>query len=168
MTDREQHRTRLVPLDRLSHTERTTDLGVVVLCKGVYDLTHLGHIRSLWAAGAMGDTLVVALASDRSVRERKGTTRPVLTFRERVGILSGLRMVDFVVEYDDTSPMKVIEVVRPQILCVAHTAAFSQPELARMKELKIDLRILERPDERSTSDIIRAITESRDDHLHNR
>ena len=73
----------------------------VVFTNGCFDLLHPGHVRYLAAARALGDALIVALNSDRSVRELKGPTRPILTEAERTEVISALASVDYVTIFDE-------------------------------------------------------------------
>jgi D-beta-D-heptose 7-phosphate kinase/D-beta-D-heptose 1-phosphate adenosyltransferase len=79
-------------------------------------LLHVGHVRYLAQARALGDTLVVAINSDRSVRELKGPERPVFDQAERAEILAALRQVDYVVVFDDVSPRSLISALLPDVL----------------------------------------------------
>jgi D-glycero-beta-D-manno-heptose 1-phosphate adenylyltransferase len=88
----------------------------LVFTNGVFDLIHVGHVRYLTEARALGDRLVVAINSDRSVRQLKGESRPIFNERERVEILAALRMVDYVTVFDDVSPRTVIAKLLPDIL----------------------------------------------------
>jgi D-beta-D-heptose 7-phosphate kinase/D-beta-D-heptose 1-phosphate adenosyltransferase len=88
----------------------------VVFTNGVFDLLHVGHVRYLAAARALGDVLVVAINSDRSVRELKGDGRPVINENERGEILAALRQVDYVTIFDDVSPRSLIATLLPDVL----------------------------------------------------
>ena len=88
----------------------------VVMTNGCFDLLHPGHLALLEAARAEGDVLVVALNSDRSVRDIKGPTRPVIPEDERAEMLRALEAVDDVVIYDEPTPLRVIEAVLPDVL----------------------------------------------------
>jgi D-beta-D-heptose 7-phosphate kinase/D-beta-D-heptose 1-phosphate adenosyltransferase len=88
----------------------------VVLTNGCFDLLHPGHVALFEAARAQGDVLVVALNSDRSVREIKGLGRPVVPELERAETLRALEAVDRVVIYDEPTPLAVIEALRPDVL----------------------------------------------------
>ena len=88
----------------------------LVFTNGVFDLLHVGHVRYLRQARALGDALVVAINSDRSVRELKGTERPVFDEAERAEILAALRDVDYVVVFDDISPRATIKRLLPDVL----------------------------------------------------
>src|SRR5882672_3102403 len=76
----------------------------LVFTNGVFDLLHVGHVRYLAAARALGDALVVAINSDRSVRELKGAGRPLIPELERAEVLAALRQVTYVTIFDDISP----------------------------------------------------------------
>lgn len=88
----------------------------VVFTNGVFDLLHPGHIRYLQAARALGDLLVVAVNSDRSVRGNKGPERPITPERERAEILAALACVDAVAIFDEATPLAIIEAVQPDVL----------------------------------------------------
>jgi D-beta-D-heptose 7-phosphate kinase/D-beta-D-heptose 1-phosphate adenosyltransferase len=88
----------------------------VVFTNGVFDLLHVGHVRYLAAARALGDALVVAVNSDRTVRDLKGPGRPVTAENERAEILAALRQVDYVTIFDDVSPRSLIAALLPDVL----------------------------------------------------
>jgi D-beta-D-heptose 7-phosphate kinase/D-beta-D-heptose 1-phosphate adenosyltransferase len=88
----------------------------VVFTNGCFDLLHVGHIALLEQARRMGDRLVVAVNSDRSVRELKGTGRPVVRQQDRARILSAISAVDAVVIFDESTPLRLIEAIRPDVL----------------------------------------------------
>ena len=88
----------------------------LVFTNGCFDILHVGHIRYLRSARSLGDALLVAINSDRSVRELKGEGRPVMNERERAEMLAALRMVDYVTVFDDTSPRSLIAKLLPDIL----------------------------------------------------
>jgi D-glycero-beta-D-manno-heptose 1-phosphate adenylyltransferase len=88
----------------------------LVFTNGVFDLLHVGHVRYLAQARALGDALVVAINSDRTVRELKGPDRPVFDQAERAEILAALRSVDYVTIFDDISPRRLIATLLPDVL----------------------------------------------------
>ncbi len=89
----------------------------VVWTNGCFDLLHLGHIRGLQAAKALGDVLVVGVNSDDSVRRLKGPGRPIVPAYERVEILAGLESVDFVVVFGELTPEVALSRLKPDIHC---------------------------------------------------
>jgi rfaE bifunctional protein nucleotidyltransferase chain/domain len=88
----------------------------LVFTNGVFDLVHVGHVRYLAQARALGDALVVAINSDRTVRELKGDGRPIIDENERAEILAALRQVTYVVLFDDVSPRELIAALLPDVL----------------------------------------------------
>lgn len=88
----------------------------IVFTNGCFDLLHIGHVRYLEEAKAMGDVLVVGVNSDTSVRKLKGPKRPILPEDERTEILSGLGCVDYVTLFDEIDPLKLITSLRPDVL----------------------------------------------------
>jgi rfaE bifunctional protein nucleotidyltransferase chain/domain len=90
---------------------------VVVWTNGCFDLLHAGHARSLAAARALGDVLVVGVNSDASVRQLKGPHRPLLPEAERAELLASLRCVDYVLVFDEDTPEACIDRLRPHVHC---------------------------------------------------
>ena len=88
----------------------------VVLTNGVFDLLHPGHVRYLQDARRVGDALIVAVNSDRSVRAIKGSARPVTPEHERAEILSALACVDAVVVFDEDNPQEIVSRLEPDVL----------------------------------------------------
>ncbi|MGI9165914.1 MAG: D-glycero-beta-D-manno-heptose 1-phosphate adenylyltransferase [Pyrinomonadaceae bacterium] len=88
----------------------------LVFTNGVFDLLHVGHVRYLAQARALGDALVVAINSDRSVRDLKGENRPVTNEHERAEIVAALRHVSYVTVFDDISPRSLIATLLPDVL----------------------------------------------------
>jgi D-beta-D-heptose 7-phosphate kinase / D-beta-D-heptose 1-phosphate adenosyltransferase len=89
--------------------------GRVVATGGCFDLLHTGHVRLLHQARQLGDALVVLLNSDSSVRALKGPNRPVMAARDRARVLSALECVDEVVIFDELSPEKTLDRLRPDV-----------------------------------------------------
>ena len=88
----------------------------LVLTNGCFDILHVGHVRYLAAARALGDALLVAVNSDRSVRVLKGEGRPVMSEAERAELLAALSSVDFVTVFDEDSPRRLISELLPDVL----------------------------------------------------
>ncbi len=88
----------------------------VVFTNGVFDVLHAGHIRLLQRAAKFGDVLVVGINSDASVRRLKGPQRPVHSQDDRASVLSELESVAVVVIFDEDTPMRLLEAVRPDVL----------------------------------------------------
>jgi D-beta-D-heptose 7-phosphate kinase/D-beta-D-heptose 1-phosphate adenosyltransferase len=104
-------------LERVPSAQRgTPGAPRVVFTNGCYDLLHAGHIHFLRQARALGDVLVVALNSDASVTHTKGPGRPLISELDRADIMAALEFVDHVVIFDDLTPLRLIEQVRPDVL----------------------------------------------------
>ena len=88
----------------------------VVFTNGCFDILHVGHVRYLQEARALGDLLVVGMNSDSSVRGLKGEGRPVQAESERAEILAALGCVDFVTIFSEETPLKLIEAIAPDVL----------------------------------------------------
>jgi D-glycero-beta-D-manno-heptose 1-phosphate adenylyltransferase len=88
----------------------------VVFTNGVFDLLHVGHLRYLQHARALGDALIVGLNSDESVRQVKGPGRPITPEGERAEILEALACVDGVVIFGEATPHDLIAALQPDIL----------------------------------------------------
>ena len=88
----------------------------VVFTNGCFDLLHPGHIRSLEAARASGDVLIVGINSDESVRALKGEGRPVIPQEERAEVLASLECVDAVVIFEESTPQNVVAALVPDVL----------------------------------------------------
>ena len=88
----------------------------IVFTNGCFDLLHAGHIRYLRRAREAGDFLVVGLNTDSSVRRIKGPGRPILHGRERAELLTALEFVDAVVFFSEPTPIRLIKLIRPDVL----------------------------------------------------
>lgn len=89
--------------------------GTVVATGGCFDLLHAGHARTLAAARSLGDCLIVCLNSDASARRIKGASRPIIGQQDRTELLLSLESVDAVLVFDEDTPEKVLDRLRPDI-----------------------------------------------------
>ena len=106
----------------------------VVFTNGVFDILHIGHIRYLEKARAMGDILVVALNTDSSVKRLKGKHRPLVSQRERTELVASLDSVDYVTLFAEDTPLKTIVALHPDIIIKGGDYQLS--EIVGMKEVK--------------------------------
>jgi rfaE bifunctional protein nucleotidyltransferase chain/domain len=88
----------------------------LVFTNGCFDLLHPGHVRTLEAARACGDQLLVAINTDASVRRAKGPDRPVIPESERAEVLDALETVDYVALFDADTPIELIAAMLPDVL----------------------------------------------------
>ena len=132
----------------------------IVLANGVFDLLHVGHVRYLGAARALGDALVVAVNSDASVRRLKGQGRPIMSAAERAELVGALRPVDAVVVFEDDTVDRLVGVLRPDVQAKGtdYTEA-TVPERAAVLAAGGRVAIAGDPKQHSTNDLIRVIAE---------
>lgn len=87
----------------------------VVTTNGCFDILHVGHVRILQQARALGDVLLVAINSDESVRKLKGPSRPINSQDDRAELLGALACVDFVTIFGEDTPVAVLQLVKPDV-----------------------------------------------------
>ncbi|MDZ7294793.1 MAG: adenylyltransferase/cytidyltransferase family protein [candidate division KSB1 bacterium] len=87
----------------------------IVWTNGCFDLLHAGHVRYLRQAKALGDLLIVGLNSDRSVALWKNPDRPFVPQEYRLEVLAAIRYVDYVVLFDERSPLRLLELLKPDV-----------------------------------------------------
>ncbi len=101
----------------LKKLEKARDSGKkLVFTNGCFDILHVGHVRYLAEARAQGDLLIVGLNSDTSVRLIKGDKRPIVPQDNRAEILASLACVDYVVYFDESDPLALIQSIKPDVL----------------------------------------------------
>src|SRR5437660_11288046 len=128
----------------------------IVLGNGGFDLLHVGHVRYLRGAKALGGRLVVAINSDESVRALKGEARPVMPAEERAEIVAALADVDAVVIFPELDVRAIIREIRPDVQAKGTDyTADSVPERDTVAEYGGRVEIVGDPKEHSTSEILR-------------
>ena len=162
MTDETRTRKIVDRSELAARLEAERSLGKsVALTNGLFDLLHVGHLRYLEAARQEADLLVVAVNSDRSARELKGPSRPLVPESERAELLAGFACVDLVTVFDELSVEQVLRVVRPDVHCKGTDyTADSVPEAATARELGIRIAIVGDPKDHATRDMIERVRES--------
>jgi D-beta-D-heptose 7-phosphate kinase/D-beta-D-heptose 1-phosphate adenosyltransferase len=88
----------------------------IVFTNGCFDLLHIGHIRTFKKAKSLGDVLIVAVNSDKSVRKLKGKNRPIIKDKFRMEVLSAIEYIDYIVKFDEDTPIKLIKYLKPDII----------------------------------------------------
>jgi D-beta-D-heptose 7-phosphate kinase/D-beta-D-heptose 1-phosphate adenosyltransferase len=132
----------------------------IVLASGCFDILHVGHVGYLRQASGLGDTLVVGLNSDTSVRNLKGPTRPVNQAWARATVLASLSCVDRVVVFDEPTPHKLIATVRPHVYAKGGDyTRETLPEWSLVEEAGGRVQILPHLPGYSTSDLIARMRE---------
>ncbi len=98
----------------------------LVFTNGCFDLLHRGHIDSLLKSAALGDKLIVGLNTDRSVKQLKGSKRPLMDEEARALMLAALQMVDAVILFDEETPYDLIKFVQPDVLVKGNEYAIEE------------------------------------------
>jgi D-beta-D-heptose 7-phosphate kinase/D-beta-D-heptose 1-phosphate adenosyltransferase len=88
----------------------------IVFTNGCFDLIHLGHVKYFQFAKSQGDLLVVGVNTDQSIQKLKGPKRPIVTEEDRIGVLEELESIDYLIRFGDDTPLKLIEMIRPDVL----------------------------------------------------
>jgi rfaE bifunctional protein nucleotidyltransferase chain/domain len=157
---------KIVELEELSdRCEKLRAAGKkIVATNGCFDLLHVGHVRYLQAARALGDLLVVGLNGDRSVHELKGAGRPITTQSDRAEILAALACVDLVTIFPEIRAMKFLAAVRPAVYVKGGdytSETMDEEERAILKEIEAAIRLIPFETGYSTSGLIEQICKSR-------
>ena len=147
-------------LRRLEELAQALNGRKVVLANGCFDILHVGHLRYLKGARQLGDVLVVAINSDRSVRAIKDEGRPILDEGERVALVSALDCVDHVVLFDEPDVSGVLKTLKPAIHAKGTDyTEQSVPERDIVLAYGGAVRITGDPKDHSTREIIERILE---------
>ena len=88
----------------------------IVFTNGCFDLIHLGHVKYFRYAKGQGDLLVVAINTDQSIRRLKGDKRPIINEDDRINVLEELESIDYLVRFDEDTPLSLIEQIKPDVL----------------------------------------------------
>lgn len=127
----------------------------IVLANGCFDFFHVGHIRYLSGAKALGDWLIVAVNSDEQVRRLKGANRPLMPERERAEIVSALRFVDYVTIFPEPTVEELIRAIRPDVHAKGTDyTTETVPEREIVREYGGKVAIVGDPKNHSSTDLI--------------
>ena len=88
----------------------------VVFTNGCFDLIHVGHVNLFQKAKSLGDVLIVAINSDKSLANIKGPKRPLVCQKDRVKVLSALQAIDYIIIFSQNTPYEVLKQIKPDIL----------------------------------------------------
>ena len=132
----------------------------LVATNGCFDLLHVGHVRYLQAARALGDFLAVGLNSDRSVRELKGRGRPIMTETDRAEVLAALGCVDLVTIFPEMRATRFLVAARPAIYVKGgdySSETLNNEERAALEQIGAEIRLVPFEAGYSTSGLIEQI-----------
>lgn len=133
-----------------------------VFTNGCFDLLHLGHVRYLQKARALGDALVVGLNSDESVRMLKGRNRPIVPENERAEVLAALECVDYIAIFGEKRINSLIEALKPDIYAKGGDYTLDtldQGERKLIEGLGIEIHLIKKIEGASTTELIEKIAE---------
>jgi rfaE bifunctional protein nucleotidyltransferase chain/domain len=132
----------------------------VVFVNGCFDLIHVGHVRYLEAARALGNFLVLGLNGDESVRLLKGPDHPIMNQEERAEILTAMECVDYVILFDDPTAERLLQELQPHIHAKGTDyAEDTVPEREIVLAYGGSVKIAGDPKDHSSTDLIRQIAE---------
>jgi rfaE bifunctional protein nucleotidyltransferase chain/domain len=135
--------------------ERARGKRVVALANGCFDVLHVGHVRYLEGAKREADCLVVAVNDDGSVRALKGEGRPILGVADRAELVAALRAVDYVVTFPETTVVRLLERLKPDVHCKGTDyAADTVPERETVRAYGGRVAIVGDPKGHSTRDLL--------------
>jgi rfaE bifunctional protein nucleotidyltransferase chain/domain len=153
---------KIVDLEELSNrSQKLRATGKkLVATNGCFDLLHVGHVRYLQAARALGDFLAVGLNSDRSVRELKGMGRPIMTENDRAEVLAALGCVDLVTIFPESRATRFLVAARPAIYVKGgdySSETLNEEERVALKQIGAEIRLVPFEAGYSTSGLIEQI-----------
>ena len=151
---------KLKSLDELEEILSQKGKKRVVFTNGCFDILHAGHVKYLARARELGDLLVVGLNSDASVKRLKGDARPINSQDDRACVLSGLGFVDYVVIFDEDTPLNLITKIKPDVLVKG--ADYKGKEVVGSDIVK-EVRLIDFVEGKSTTGIIKRIKDVKND-----
>jgi len=87
----------------------------IVSLNGSFDLLHAGHLKIIYTASTLADVLIVALNTDSSIKEYKSKNRPIIPLEYRMQVMAALEFVSYVTYFEDTTPIKILDIIKPDI-----------------------------------------------------
>lgn len=131
----------------------------VVSLNGSFDLLHAGHLFIIYSAKNQGDILIVALNSDESIKQYKGSSRPIIPLKYRMEMMAAIEAVDFVTFFHETTPIEILKKIHPDIHVNGVEYGKECVEAKIVRELGAELYLVDRIPSLSTSSIITKIKE---------
>lgn len=143
-------------VDKLHKSGKT-----VVTTNGCFDILHVGHVRYLQKTKSFADYLIVLLNSDKSVRSIKGPNRPINNENDRAEVLCALSCVDYVVIFDEDSPAKLLDAIKPDVYTKgADYTMDTLPEADIMRKNNTRVEFIDFVKGKSTTNIIEKMKNS--------
>jgi D-glycero-beta-D-manno-heptose 1-phosphate adenylyltransferase len=111
------YQNKVIPPDQLSQRmqELRASQKKIASLNGSFDLLHAGHLQIIFEASQVGDILIVALNTDRSIQQYKSPKRPIIPLEYRLQMMAALEFVDYVTWFEETDPRRILSVIKPDI-----------------------------------------------------
>ncbi|MCM2325655.1 MAG: adenylyltransferase/cytidyltransferase family protein [Candidatus Woesearchaeota archaeon] len=133
----------------------------IATTNGAFDILHIGHLKSLEFAKRYGDTLIVGINSDESIKRYKSKDRPIISQDDRARLVDALSLVDYVTIFDEKTPEKLLEIIRPDFHIKGSEYKDNIPEQKTVEKYGGKIVFIERdPKDISTSMIIKKVKEN--------
>jgi rfaE bifunctional protein nucleotidyltransferase chain/domain len=132
----------------------------IVFTNGCFDILHKGHVKYLSEAKKFGDVLIVGINSDSSIKKIKGNKRPIIPLESRIEVLDAVNSVDFVIPFEEETPLELISVIKPDIHVKGGDYTIeSLPESKLILEYGGEIKIMTLVNGYSTTNIVNSILE---------
>ena len=155
----EEYKKKLITPDQLNssvHAIRASGKTIATL-NGSFDLLHAGHLQIILAASQQADTLIVALNSDASIKKYKSKDRPIIPLEYRLQMMAALQFVSFVTWFDETDPIRLLEIIKPNVHVNGAEYGENCIEAQTVKKFGGKMHIVELVPGLSTSSILKKI-----------
>ncbi|MFA6118403.1 MAG: adenylyltransferase/cytidyltransferase family protein [Parachlamydiales bacterium] len=129
----------------------------IATLNGSFDLMHAGHLQIIYEASCQADILIVALNSDESIKKYKSINRPIIPLKYRLQMISALEFVDYVTYFEETDPIKILDIIKPNVHVNGKEYGENCIEADIVKKNGGRIHIVDLVDSLSTSEIIKKI-----------
>ncbi|NGX35082.1 MAG: Bifunctional protein HldE [Candidatus Anoxychlamydiales bacterium] len=129
----------------------------IATINGSFDLMHSGHLRIIYEASTLSDILIVALNSDSSIKKYKSKKRPIIELKYRIEMVSALFFVDYVTSFDETTPIKILNIIKPDVHINGKEYGKNCIEADIVKKNGGKIHIVDLVDNLSTTNILKKI-----------
>ncbi|EKE20978.1 MAG: heptose adenosyltransferase [uncultured bacterium] len=129
----------------------------IATLNGSFDLLHAGHLQIIYEASNQSDVLIVALNTDDSIKKYKSINRPIIPLKYRLQMISALEFVDFVTYFEETDPIKILDIIKPDVHVNGIEYGQKCIEADIVKKNKGKIHIVDLADGLSTTQIIKKI-----------
>lgn len=129
----------------------------IATLNGSFDLLHVGHLKIILEAKSQADILIMALNTDQSIKAYKSEKRPIIPLEQRLEMIAALEAVDFVTYFNETNPINILEIIKPDIHVNGKEYGNNCIEKDIVKKNRGKIHIVELLDNFSTSDLIKRI-----------